>query len=86
MNIETFDTVVDLYLRWEELKEVKKCIETKSEHKLTYAYKNCDGKYEKTCSEYTMRYIANMLDKHDLAIRQEIDNEIEQIKKKIAEL
>lgn len=50
MNIETFDTVVDLYLRWEELKEVKKCIEAKSEHKLTYAYKNCDGKYEKTCN------------------------------------
>ena len=33
-----------------------------------------------------MRYIGDLLDKHDLMIRQEIDNEIEQLKAEIETL
>ncbi len=34
-------------------------------------------------SEYDMRYISKILDKHDLMIRKEIDEEIEKLKAEI---
>lgn len=39
-----------------------------------------------TVSEYTMRSISDILDRHDKIIREEIDEEIAEIKRQIEEL
>lgn len=47
--------------------------------------KDCDGDY-RPISKYTSCYIAKLYDKHDLLIRQEIEDEITALKKEIETL
>lgn len=84
MTEEQFHRAVRINDSLEELARVKKEIDDTSKHRLWYAYKGCDD-YRLT-SEWVMKYISDLLDKHDLMIRQEIDNEIEQLKAEIETL
>ena len=84
MTQEQFQRVVMINDRLEELARVKKEIDDTSNHRLWYALKG-DSDWWLT-SEWVMRYIGVLLDKHDLMIRQEIEEEIERLKKEIETL
>ena len=51
---------------------------------LTYKYSK--GSDDGLCAEYRLQPISNILDRHDNMIREEINNEIEKLKKEIEEL
>lgn len=89
MTKEQFQTAIRLHKRLEALREVKKEIEETEKHRLWYAkrYDPMTGttKWE-TVSEYSMRSISDILDRHDKMIREEIDEEIAEIKRQIEEL
>ena len=70
--------------RLEELERVKKEIENTAKHRLWYAWKG-ESDWRLT-SEWVMKYIDKLLDKHDTAIRQEIEEEIERLKAEIETL
>ena len=84
MTQEQFQKAVRINNRLEELAKVNKEIDETSKHRLWYAWKG-ESDWRLT-SEWVMRYISDLLDKHDLMIRQEIDNEIEQLKAEIETL
>lgn len=86
MTQEQFQRAVRINDRLEELARVKKEIDDTSKHRLWYAEKSSSGSDYRLTSEWVMRYISELLDKHDLMIRQEIDNEIEQLKAEIETL
>lgn len=89
MTQEQFNTVIRLHERLEELRKVKKEIEDTEKHRLWYVerYDPMTGttKWE-TVSEYTMRSIPDILDRHDKMIREEIEEEIAKIKRQIETL
>ena len=80
MTDEQYKRAVQIHERLNELQEVKKEIEGTREHRLWYAEK---GSEWRLTSEWIMRYIGELLDKHDTMIRAEIEeisdllNEIE---------
>lgn len=84
MKPQQYERVVEIYNRIENLEETKKHIADKSKHRLYFAYKSV-GEF-RCCVDWSMRPIADLLDKHDKMIRQEIDDEIERLNKEIAEL
>ena len=86
MTQEQFQRAVKINDRLEELARVKKEIDETSKHRLWYAEKSSCGSDYRLTAEWVMRYIGDLLDKHDLMIRQEIDNEIEQLKAEIETL
>lgn len=81
MTQEQYNRAVWISERLKELEEVKKEINDPSKHLLTY----CDDNY-KPCYRFTMKYISDILDRHDRMIREEIDAEIEKLKKEIETL
>lgn len=84
MTQEQYNRAVQINFRISELEKVKDEIKQTTKHRLWYAYNN--GEFSNSwslVSEYTMRKISKILDKHDLMIRQEIDEEIEKLKKEI---
>lgn len=84
MTQEQYQRAVKINNRLEELAQVKKEIGETTKHRLWYAWK---GQSDwRLTSEWAMQYISDLLDKHDLMIRQEIDNEIEQLKAEIETL
>lgn len=84
MTDEQYKRAVQIHERLNELQKVKKEIEGTREHRLWYAEK---GSSEwRLTPEWAMRYISDILDKHDIMIRQEIDDEIEKLKKEIETL
>lgn len=84
MTKEQFQRAVQINGRLENLARVKKEIDDTSKHRLWYAWKG-ESDYRLT-SEWVMKYISELLDKHDLMIRQEIDEEIERLKAEIETL
>lgn len=81
MTEEQYIRAVEIYNRIGELEKAKEEIKEKTKHRLWYAWQ---GEREwMLTSEWVMRYISKILDKHDLMIRQEIDEEIEKLKKEI---
>lgn len=89
MTQEQFNTAIRLHERLEALREVKKEIAGTEKHRLWYAkrYDPMTGTTQwDTVSEYTMRNISDILDRHDKMIREEIDEEIASIKRQIEEL
>ena len=89
MTQEQFNTAIKLHHRLEALSEVKKEIANTKEHRLWYAGKRISSYGSddwSLVSEYTIRYISDILDRHDRMIRQEIDDEIAKITKQIEEL
>lgn len=84
MTQEQFDKAMKANDRIRELEEVKAHIKGTDKRRLFYAWKG-DTDY-RVCPQWAMRTIADILDKHDKMIRQEIDDEIERLKKEIEEL
>lgn len=85
MTKEQYSRAVAINSRIAELKETLERIKNTKEHKLYYAYRNCSGDYT-TCPDWAMRPISEILDKHDLAIRKEIQDEIDSLNKEIETL
>lgn len=86
MTQEQYKRAVQIHERLDELQEVKKEIEGTRDHRLWYAEKSTSSRDFCLCSEYRMRYISDILDKHDKMIRQEIVEEIERLKAEIETL
>ena len=86
MTEEQYIRAVQINNRIETLNNVKKEIEGTRDHRLWYAEKSLSSSDFRLCSEYRMLDISEILDKHDLMIRQEIDDKIEQLKAEIKEL
>lgn len=89
MTQEQYQTAIRLHKRLEALGEVKKEIEDTEKHRLWYAkrYDPMTGTTQwDTVSEYTMRSISDILDRHDKMIREEIEEEIAEIKRQIEKL
>ena len=84
MTPEQYKRAVEINERISELEKVKKEIKETTKHRLWYAEK-CERDWKLT-SEWVMRYISELLDKHDTAIRQEIDEEIKRLKAEIETL
>lgn len=85
MTEQQYNRACEIKDRLEALAKVKKEITDKASHRLYFACKNCDGDF-RICPDWLMRPIAELLDKHDRMIRQEIEEEIERLKKEIEEL
>lgn len=89
MTKEQFQTAIRLHERLEALGEVKKEIAETEKHRLWYAKRYdpmCGTTKWDTVSEYAMRSISDIIDRHDKMIREEIDEEIVEIKRQIEEL
>ena len=84
MTPEQYKRAVQINERISELEKVKKEIKETTNHRLWYAWKG-EGDWRLT-SEWIMRYISEILDKHDLLIRQEIDDEIKRLEKEVETL
>ena len=84
MTQEQYRRAVQINERLEELARVKNEIDDTAKHRLWYAWK-CESDWLLT-SEWDMRLISELLDKHDLMIRQEIEEEIERLKAEIETL
>lgn len=83
MTQEQYKRAVEIGNRLEELKIAKSEI-FNDEAFLYYGHK--DDYNIAPCSERPMNYIRDILDRHDKMIREEIDNEIEKLKKEIEKL
>lgn len=87
MTEEQFNEAVRINNRIGELEEVKKKISLSTYNRLSYIQK--DGSIHddwKIVDEWIMKDISDILDRHDQQIRQEIDEEIEKLKKEIEAL
>lgn len=82
MTKDQFNRAVAINKRVNELKEVKKEIGSRSSCRLSFTYKNCDGEYT-PCNEFRMLEINEILDRHDAAIRKEIDDEMTKLQQEI---
>lgn len=82
MTEEQFNRAVQIHNRINALESVRKEIQDSKEHKLSYAYQNCNRDWN-LCAAWSMRPIGDILDCHDKMIRQEIDEEIQKLKDEI---
>jgi hypothetical protein len=85
MKAETFDRVVELKKRLDELNEAKKAIEGTRSHRLSYIKENDRGDWD-TVATWKLEPIGDILDRHDEQIRKEIDEEIQKIYNEIEQL
>lgn len=87
MTEKQYQRALQIGDRLKQLDSVKKHIENTKKHRLWYA---CDmGEFNSRwvlTHEWEMIQIGEILDKHDLMIRQEIDEEIERLKAEIETL
>lgn len=87
MNKEKYNKIIAINNRLNQLQKVKEAIKDTSSHYLTYAEKGRTfSDHDSLCIDYIMKYIGDILDKHDKMIRQEIDDEITALNKEIEEL
>lgn len=87
MTDETYREVCLIYNRLGELYRIKEKIQNNKRNYLTYAEKSDYlGEKDYLYQPCEMEGITTLLDKHDKMIRQEIDDEIDKLKKQIAEL
>ena len=84
MTPEQYKRAVEINDRISELEKVKKEINVTTKHRLWYAERS--ERDWRLTSEWIMCYISEILDKHDLMIRQEIDDEIAALKAEIERL
>lgn len=81
MKEEQYKRAIQIHHRIENLEKIKDDL-SRVENKLTYVSKtNGEELYP-----YDFKHISDILDKHDLQIRSEIDSEIENLKKEIETL
>ena len=87
MTQEQYKRAVEIGNELTALNETKDNIKKTGKHRLWYAYNDGEfGSEWRLTPEWAMRYISDILDKHDIMIRQEIDDEIEKLKKEIETL
>ena len=84
MTQQQFEKAVQISERMKDLESVKKEINPTHEHRLCYSYKTSDS--YKVCPEWSMRPISDILDKHDEMIRQEIEDELERLRREVERL
>ncbi|MBR1436151.1 MAG: hypothetical protein IJ584_13695 [Bacteroidales bacterium] len=84
MTEQQYRRACEIKDRLEALADTKKRIGNTQENRLYFATKYSDE--YRCCPDWAMRPIAELLDKHDRMIRQEIEEEIERLKKEIEEL
>ena len=85
MTKEQYSKAVAIDKRISDLEEALKVIGEKHSLRLSYAYKNSSGCYS-LCPDWSRLLINDILDRHDLAIRKEIQDEIDSLKKEIESL
>ena len=88
MTQQQYERAVQISNRIKHLKETLDHIKDTNRHRLWYAHKSKDGFSSdwSLTGEWAMRNIADILDKHDLMIRQEIEDEINKLKQEIETL
>lgn len=87
MTEQQFNEVVRICNRIEQLEKVKKEINLPATHKLSYISRGGSALDSWSIVEsWILRPIADILDRHDAMIRQEIDDEITKLKKEIEAL
>ena len=84
MTDEQYKRAVQIHERLDKLQKVKNEIENTANHRLWYAYKGSSDWHLTT--EWVMRYISELLDKHDTMIRAEIEEEISSLLNEIETL
>lgn len=84
MTQKQYQRAVAIYKRLDELGRVKEEIKGTASKRLTYSKESSRG--WDVCWPNTMRLITEILNKHDLMIRKEIDEEIERLEKEIETL
>ena len=91
MNQETINKILAAHQEIECLERVKSAIKDTREHRLCYIQRPCDSMIGHS-SEWSivnmdiMKFIGDILDRHDLQIRQDIDNRIEELKQELEQL
>lgn len=81
MKEEQYERAIQIHYRIDALETIKADL-SRVDNKLTYVSKsNGEELYP-----YDFKHIADILDKHDLQIRAEIDAEVESLKKEIETL
>lgn len=87
MTEEKYKRAVQINKCITNLSETIDHIKETSKHRLWYAYKSGEfGSEWRLTPEWAMMNISDILDKHDLMIRQEIEEEIKKLKEEIKEL
>lgn len=84
MTQEQYNRAVEIGKRLEKLQNAKKELEKDILYQLSFSKKIAGEVY--ICSEWLPSSISDILDRHDKMIREEIDAEIEKLKKEIEEL
>lgn len=84
MTQEQYNRAVKISLHLGAFMEVKNELADTTERRLTYSRRK-ERDYE-CCPDWKMQAIRKILDRHDKMIREEIDAEIEKLKKEIEEL
>ena len=85
MTNEIFNRAIQIARRIEKLQEIQNFHSNSRESILTYAHKTCNNDYSLHPS-WATNPILSLLAKHDAMIRQEIEQEIESLKKEIENL
>lgn len=85
MTEQQYNRAIAIYERINDLVRVKKEIAGTEDHRLSYTWKTSSREWS-VCDTWDMMKIGEILDKHDLMIRQEIDEEIERLKAEIKRL
>ena len=87
MKEETFKKAVQISQRIDELERFRNDLKPSSQYRLWYAHNSGEfGSEWRLTAKWRMEIISAILDKHDELIRQEVDDEIERLKKEIEAL
>lgn len=87
MTQEQYQRAIQINNCITNLNETLDNIKGSTKHRLWYAYNDGEfGSEWRLTPEWSMRNISDILDKHDLAIRKEIEEEIANLKKEIETL
>lgn len=87
MTAEQYQQVISIDNRINQLEKVQEEIKETKTHYLTYCKKETDSSLGYSiCADYIIRYISDILDKHDIQIRKEINAEILKLKESIKDI
>lgn len=91
MTQEQFEKAIELNSKLNQLYNLQKEIKGITTHRLSYIEREdreigIFGPDWEICNLNTLSIIEHILDKHDIQIRQEIEEEIDKVKREIEEL
>jgi hypothetical protein len=82
MTEEKFNRAIELNAKLDSIDAAKEAIKGTLNKRLSYITQDSHGDW-RPVSNYAMKGIGDILDRHDVLIRQEIDDEIQKINKEI---